>query len=161
MVPLHPEPAPSHAARLGATLLGRMVLVRGAAAHRSQRPQRGAHSGAGWGGAEIPELGRPGPAARGVWRGRTRRGTLRATGAAETRGRRQLGPVRPAAPRGRGRHSSPAPSTITRPHRPLPTTQNGPTGPGLLQPPTGTPPVPPGPASPPPHPSPQPDSPRE
>ncbi|XP_077611812.1 uncharacterized protein LOC144224592 [Crocuta crocuta] len=26
MVPLHPEPAPSHAARLGATLLGRMVL---------------------------------------------------------------------------------------------------------------------------------------
>lgn len=72
-----------------------------------------------------------------------------------------MGPVRPAAPRGRGRHSSPAPSTITRPHRPLPTPQNGPTGPGLLQPPTGTPPVPPGPASPPPRPSPQPDSPRE
>lgn len=60
MVPLHPEPAPSHAARLGATLLGRMVLVRGAAAHRSQWPQRGAHSGGGgrrslnWGGRDRP-----------------------------------------------------------------------------------------------------------
>lgn len=158
MVPLHPEPAPSQAARLGATLLGKMALVGGPRRTDRSGPSTGPSLGEGG----IPERGRPGPAARGVWRGRTRRGTLRATGAAETRGRRQLGSVRPAAPRGRGRHSSPAPSTITRHHQPLPTPlKTGPTGPGWPPPPTGTPLVPPGRASPPPRPSPQPDSPRE
>lgn len=65
MVTLHPEPAPGHAARLGATLLGRRVPVREDAATRSRWPQSGAQSGA------IPEPGRPGPAVRGAWRGRT------------------------------------------------------------------------------------------
>lgn len=137
-------------------MLGRMVLVRGAAApHIAAAPARGPFP-------LIPERGRPGSAARGVWRGQTDRETLKATGAAETPGPRAFSPVRPTAPRGRGRHSSSAPSTITQPHRPLPTSQDTPFQPGLGRlPRRGSHRFAWGPASPPPRPSPQPDSPRE
>lgn len=125
MVTLNPEPAPGYATRLGATLPGTMVLVRGAAAAGSRRPQRRAQSGV------IPEPGRPGPAARGVWRGPTAEERSEPPGPQRPGGRRHLGPVRPAAPRGRGRHSSLAPSTNPRPPRPLPTPQDKPSRQGL------------------------------
>lgn len=156
MVTLNPEPAPGYATRLGATLPGTMVLVRGAAAAGSRRPQRGAQSGV------IPEPGRPGPAARGGWRGPTAEERSEPPGPQRPGGRRHLGPLRPAAPRGRGRHSSLALSTNPRPPRPLPTPPRQAIPAGARQPPpTGTPPAPRGWASPPPRPSPQPDSPRE
>lgn len=157
---LHPEPAPGYTAPLGATLLGRVVLVRRATAPGSRQLQRGAQS---W---VILKPGRPGPTARGEGTAR-HRGALRATGGRRPGGRRHLGPGRQAAPRGRVHHSSWAPST-TAPspsaspyHRPPPKTDHSGGGsaaprPGPLQFPLGR-------ASPlPPHtPSPQPDSPRE
>lgn len=141
MVILHPEPAPGYTAPLGATLLGRVVLVRRATAPGSRQLQRGAQS---W---VILKPGRPGPTARGEGTAR-HRGALRATGGRRPGGRRHLGPGRQAAPRGRVHHSSWAPST-TAPspsaspyHRPPP--QNRPFRRRLGRPPTGTPPVPPG-----------------
>ena len=104
MVILHPEPAPGYTAPLGATLLGRVVLVRRATAPGSRQLQRGAQS---W---VILKPGRPGPTARGEGTAR-HRGALRATGGRRPGGRRHLGPGRQAAPRGRVHHSSWAPST--------------------------------------------------
>lgn len=115
MVTLRPEPAPGHAARVGATLLGRMVLVRGAAAPRiAAAPARGPRRG------DSPSRGGRGRPLQQC--GGARRAEARSERLVPQRpgGRRHLGPARPAAPRGRGRHSSPAPSTITQPHRPLP-----------------------------------------
>ena len=91
MVILHPEPAPGYTAPLGATLLGRVVLVRRATAPGSRQLQRGAQS---W---VILKPGRPGPTARGEGTAR-HRGALRATGGRRPGGRRHLGPGRQAAP---------------------------------------------------------------
>lgn len=154
MVTLRPEPAPGHAARLGATLLGRMVLVRGAAAPRiAAAPARGPLPGdprAGGGrGRPLEKCGGARPA-----EARSERLVPQRPG-----GRRHLGPVRPAAPRGRGRHSSPAPSTITQPHRPFPIGLSPPPrtrhpGPARQSPTTGTPLTRPGPCLPAPTPQP-------
>lgn len=158
MVILHPEPAPGYTPPLGATLLGRVVLLRRATAPGSRRLQRGAQS---W---VIPKPGRPGPPARGEGRGPSPRGAQSHRGPQRPGGQRHLGPGRRAAPRGRGRHSSRAPSTPPPAPRPPLTThpKTGHPGAGSAAPRPGPLRLPLGRASPlPPHPSPQPDSPRE
>ena len=158
MVILHPEPAPGYTPPLGATLLGRVVLLRRATAPGSRWLQCGAQS---W---VIPKPGRPGPAARGEGRGPSPRGAQSHRGPQRPGGQRHLGPGRRAVPRGRGRHSSRAPSTTTPSPRPPLTThpKTGHPGAGSAAPRPGPLRLSLGRASPlPPHPSPQPDSPRE
>ena len=112
--------------------------------------------------ARGPVLGDPQDGEAGA--GRSGRGERPVTegrseppGAAETRGQRHLGPGRRAVPRGRGRHSSRAPSTTTpspsaSPHH---APQDRPSRRRLGRPPTGPPSARPGPGLPAP-PAPQP-----
>lgn len=86
MVILHPEPAPGYTPPLGATLLGRVVLLRRATAPGSRRLQRGAQS---W---VIPNPGRPGPGRSGRGERPVTEGRSEPPGAAETRGPTAFGP---------------------------------------------------------------------
>lgn len=138
MVILHPEPAPGYTAPLGATLLGRVVLLRRATAPGSRQLQRGAQS---W---VIPKQGRPGPAARGEGKGPPPRG------AQSYRGPQTRGPTA-SGPRAAGGSAGEGPPLLSGPfhHRPqplglsLPPPQDRPFRRRLGRPPTGTPPVPP------------------
>lgn len=161
MVILRPEPVAGHAARLGATLLGRMVPVRGAAAPRIA-------AAPAWG----PLLGDPRAGEAGVGRSRSVVGPDRPRHAQSDWCRRDPEADGIWAPCGRRLRGGGA----ATPPRPLPPSPNpiglspsaSPHPPGHAipalarqSPTTGTPLTRRGPASPPPRPSPQPDSPRE
>lgn len=152
----HPELAPGLPGHLGATLPGRMVVLREAGAHRSSQSQSGAQSGV------SPQAGEAGTGSS-----RSVAGRVTPRDAQSGWCRRDPGDGGIRAPcgrrlRGGGAATPPAPSTTTRPPAASPLgPRNGPTRPGPGRPPTGTPRAPPGRASPPPRPSPQPDSPRE